>query len=101
MPDKNIIIVELDTIKDLCYRNTPVLVEYVRKRVKSEGVNFNLFVDEIQMADVVPNPFNKEVAPVTFYDALNDLKEIVNLDIYILLVVILKCCLRIYSLSFG
>lgn len=81
--DKNIIIIELDTIKDLCYRNPLVLVEYVRERVKAEAENYYLFIDEIQMADIVPNPFNKKGTPVTFYDALNDLKEIVNLDIYV------------------
>ena len=42
-----------------------------------------LFVDEIQMSDEVPNPYNRAGKKITFYDALNDLKTLDNLDIYV------------------
>ena len=42
-----------------------------------------LFVDEIQMSDEVPNPYNPDGKKITFYDALNDLKSLSNLDIYV------------------
>ena len=44
---------------------------------------FYLFVDEIQMSDEVPNPYNEEGKKITFYDALNDLRSLSNLDVYV------------------
>jgi predicted AAA+ superfamily ATPase len=35
------------------------------------------------MSDTVKNPYNKDGKNITFYDALNDLKGISNLDIYV------------------
>jgi predicted AAA+ superfamily ATPase len=35
------------------------------------------------MSDEVPNPHNKDGKKITFYDALNDLKSMQNLDIYV------------------
>ncbi len=42
-----------------------------------------VFIDEIQMSDEVPNPCNSSGKPITFYDALNDLRSLPNLDIYV------------------
>lgn len=81
-PD-NIISVELDLTKDIKYRNPLALAEYVRSKVEGETEQFYLFVDEIQMADTVKNPYNPEGKRITFYDALNDLRSIKNLDVYV------------------
>lgn len=35
------------------------------------------------MSDEVPNPYNRAGKKITFYDALNDLKTLDNLDIYV------------------
>ena len=35
------------------------------------------------MSDEVLNPYNPEWKKITFYDALNDLKSLSNLDIYV------------------
>ena len=35
------------------------------------------------MSDEVPNPYNPDGKKITFYDALNDLKSLSNLDIYV------------------
>ncbi len=35
------------------------------------------------MSDEVPNPYNPDGKAITFYDALNDLKSLPNLDIYV------------------
>lgn len=35
------------------------------------------------MSDEIPNPYNPDGKPITFYDALNDLKSLSNLDIYV------------------
>ena len=74
---------ELDLAKDIRYRNPLELAEYVRGIVDGEDEQFYLFVDEIQLSDEVPNPYNIEGKKITFYDALNDLRSLSNLDIYV------------------
>ena len=74
---------ELDLAKDIRFRNPLWLAEHVREIVEEQAEQFYLFVDEIQMSDDVPNPYNPEGKRITFYDALNDLKTLNNLDIYV------------------
>ncbi|MBQ2661341.1 MAG: ATP-binding protein [Clostridia bacterium] len=74
---------ELDLAKDIKYRNPLVLAEYVRGKVESHREQFYLFIDEIQMSDEVANPYNSDGKKITFYDALNDLRSLPNLDIYV------------------
>lgn len=81
-PD-NIISVELDLTKDIKYRDPLALAEYVRAKVDGQNNQFYLFVDEIQMSDTVKNPYNTEGKSITFYDALNDLRSLQNLDVYV------------------
>lgn len=78
-----IIIVELDLAKDIKYRNPLALAEYVRSKVEKENKEYYLFVDEIQMSDEVANPYNTDGKKITFYDALNDLRSLSNLDVYV------------------
>lgn len=81
--EENIISFELDKTKDIKYRNPLALTEFVRNAVEGNDEQFYLFVDEIQMSDEVPNPYNKDGKQITFYDALNDLKSLPNRDIYV------------------
>lgn len=81
--EENIISFELDKTKDIKYRNPLALTEFVRNAVEGNDEQFYLFVDEIQMSDEVPNPYNKDGKQITFYDALNNLKSLPNLDIYV------------------
>ncbi len=74
---------ELDLAKDIKYRNPLVLAEHVREEVEGKSDQYFLFVDEIQMSDEISNPYNPEGKKITFYDALNDLKSLRNLDIYV------------------
>lgn len=78
-----IISIALDLTKDIRYRNPLELSSYVRGLVESKAERFYLFVDEIQMSDEVPNPYNPEGKKITFYDALNDLCSLSNLDVYV------------------
>ena len=80
---ENIISIALDLAKDIKYRNPLELSEYVRSMVEGKEENFYLFIDEIQMSDEVQNPYNSEGKRITFYDALNDLRSLPNLDIYV------------------
>ena len=73
----------LDLAKDIKYRNPLELAVCVRNIVEHSTEQYYLFVDEIQMSDEVENPYNKNGKTITFYDALNDLKTLPNLDIYV------------------
>ena len=74
---------ELDLARDIKYRNPLVLAESVREKVEGKSDQYYLFVDEIQMSDEITNPYNPEGKKITFYDALNDLNSLQNLDIYV------------------
>ena len=80
---QNIISIELDLTRDIRFRNPLELASYVRGIVENSNEEFYLFIDEIQMSDQVPNPYNAAGKPITFYDALNDLKSLSNLDVYV------------------
>ena len=81
--DEQILSFELDLAKDIKYRNPLLLAETVRSSVEGKDEQFYLFIDEIQMSDEVPNPYNEGAKHITFYDALNDLRSLPNLDIYV------------------
>ena len=83
VPKENIISIALDLTADIRYRNPLELAAYVRSIADGRDSRFYLFVDEIQMSDEVPNPYNSQGKAITFYDALNDLKGLPNLDIYV------------------
>ncbi len=81
--EKNIIEVSLDLGRDIKYRDPLKLARDIRKKVEGKKGRFYLFVDEIQMSDEVLNPYNAEGKKITFYDALNDLRSLPNLDVYV------------------
>ena len=83
VPADNIISIELDLTKDIKYRDPLALAEYVRSKVEGQSEQYYLFVDEIQMSDEVKNPYNPDGKKITFYDALNDLRSLPNLDVYV------------------
>ena len=82
-PEDRILSYELDLARDIRFRNPLELAKTVRERVERSPDPFYLFVDEIQMSDDVPNPYNPDGRKITFYDALNDLNSIPNLDVYV------------------
>lgn len=81
--EDHILTYELDLAKDIRFRNPLELAKVVREQVEGKTDQYYLFVDEIQMSDEVPNPYNPVGKAITFYDALNDLKSLSNLDIYV------------------
>ena len=81
--EDHILSFELDLTCDIRYRNPLELASHVREIVEHSAGQYYLFVDEIQMSDEVPNPYNPDGKNITFYDALNDLKSLSNLDIYV------------------
>ena len=83
VPAEQILSFELDLARDIRFRNPLELASHVRSLAEGRAQQFYLFVDEIQMSDEVPNPYNPDGKRITFYDALNDLKSLPNLDIYV------------------
>ena len=83
VPEDHILSYELDLAKDIRYRNPLELTDAVRSLTEGKTEQYYLFVDEIQMSDQVPDPYNPAGKPITFYDALNDLNSLPNLDIYV------------------
>ncbi len=83
VPRDHIIVIELDLAKDIRYRNPLEMTAYVRGIVEGQSSQYYLFVDEIQMSDAVSNPYFPEGKKITFYDALNDLRNMPNLDVYV------------------
>jgi len=81
--EEQIIEVELDLAKDIRYRNPLELSAYVRSLVRDTSRKFYLFIDEIQMSDEIANPYNPSGKRITFYDALNDMRELPNVDVYV------------------
>ena len=81
--ENQIIGIELDQVRDIKYRNPLELTSYVSGYVEGKQEQYYLFIDEIQMSDEVNNPYNSDGKKITFYDALNDLRELDNLDIYV------------------
>ena len=81
--DEHILSFELDLAKDIRFRNPLELAKTVRQQVEGRAEQYYLFVDEIQMSDEVPNPYHPSGKAITFYDALNDLNSLPNLDIYV------------------
>lgn len=81
--EAHILSFELDLTRDIRFRNPLELASHVRDIVEGKDGQFYLFVDEIQMSDEVDNPYNRDGKKITFYDALNDLKSLSNLDIYV------------------
>ena len=83
VPAEQILSFELDLARDIRFRNPLELASHVRSLAEGKAQQFYLFVDEIQMSDEVPNTYNPDGRRITFYDALNDLKSLPNLDIYV------------------
>ncbi len=81
--EDHILFFALDNDKYLKYRNPLELSSFVRGIVEDSNESYYLFVDEIQMSDTVENPYNRDGKKITFYDVLNGLNSLDNLDIYV------------------
>ncbi|MCQ2063458.1 MAG: ATP-binding protein [Fibrobacter sp.] len=79
--DSQIIRIKLDNADYASLRNPLKLLEHVRRQLTEEGDHY-LFIDEIQFVKKIRNK-DLEGEHITFYDVLNSLMDIPNLDIYI------------------
>ena len=81
--ESQIIYLDLDQVKNIRYRNPLELSQHIHDLVDGKQERFYLFIDEIQMSEPVRNPYLPEGKKITFYDMLNDFKEMPNLDVYV------------------
>ena len=79
----DILCVDLDVDANAALRNPLRLGEHVRDWMAGARGRRYLFVDEIQMCEAVPNPWVPDGRKITFYDTLNGLRSIENLDVYV------------------
>ena len=89
---QHVIEVPLDRKANIPLRNAIALEEYVAERIVHDGRWNYVFIDEVQLArKVLPKgvdlerlaPEDREDAYVTFYDALNELRQIEKVDVYV------------------
>lgn len=84
VPEKNIILLELDQNKNAKYRNPILLDEYLRTQIARSKGKCYCIIDEIQYAVPVPNPSlpasvqTKDNA-ITFYDTALGLMDLCDL----------------------
>lgn len=82
--EDHILSCDLDTDQELCYRNPLDLASCFRKRVSGASGQFYLFIDGIHKCEAVSNPYIPDGTKITVFDALNDLKSLPNLDVYVI-----------------
>ena len=89
--DGHIVKIALDEEEFAELRNPIALGKHIRSRIKGNGWHY-VFIDEIQLCRKVANPGFADVeidksdsgdAVITFYDVLNGLLHIPNLDVYV------------------
>ncbi len=90
--ENHIVEVPLDKDEFRDYRDAIALGDYVRSRLVNDGKWNYVFIDEIQLArKILPKgvdlkriaPEDRESAYVTFYDTLNGLRQLQNVDVYV------------------
>ena len=90
--ESHIIEVPLDRDEFRAYRDAIALGDYVRSRLVNDGKWNYVFIDEVQLArKILPEGIDlKRIAPedrdgayITFYDTLNGLRQLPNVDVYV------------------
>lgn len=78
---EQIITISLDEAQNARYRNPLELDQFVRNRITNNKKYF-LFIDEIQFVQKIANAYVANDY-ITFYDVLNGLLKLSNVDIYV------------------
>ena len=82
---QNILSIELDDNDWLRCRNPLELEKTITnwKTARGKSAKCTVFIDEIQLCEQVANPYLPEGKKISFYDALNGLLHLANLDVYV------------------
>lgn len=79
-----IIMLDLDEVKNAKYRNPFEMDTYIRAQIKDARKRYYIFIDEIQKASSVENPFLEGAdEKITFVDTILGLQKLKNVDVYV------------------
>lgn len=82
--ENQIIMIALDSLKNIKYRNPIELDAFLREKIQNNGLKHYLLIDEIQFVEEIPNPYLEGTdSKVTFVDLILGLIKIPNVDVYI------------------
>ena len=82
--ENQIIMIALDSLKNIKYRNPIELDNYLRDKIQDNGLNYYIFIDEIQFVEEISNPYLEGTeSKVNFVDLVLGLMKIPNVDVYI------------------
>ena len=82
--EDQIIMIDLDNLQNMEYRNPISLNEYIRGKIQNNDKKYYIFIDEIQNIEAIPNPYLQGTgAKITFVDLVIGLIKIPNVDVYI------------------
>lgn len=82
--ENQIIMIALDTLQNIKYRNPIELDSYLRKKMNEAGAEYYIFLDEIQFVEEIQNPYlNSRGSKITFVDLVIGLMKMPNVDVYI------------------
>lgn len=80
---EHIIKIELDQLANIQYRSPFELDTYIRSKIEKTDSMCYVFIDEIQFVENVENPYVKDGKLIGFYDVLNGLLGLPNVDLYV------------------
>ena len=82
--EDQIIMIALDSLKNIKYRNPIELDNYLRDKIQDNGLKYYIFIDEIQFVEEISNPYLEGTeSKVNFVDLVLGLMKIPNVDVYI------------------
>ena len=82
--EDQIIMIALDSLKNIKYRNPIELEDYLRDKIQDNGRKYYIFIDEIQFVEEISNPYLEGTdSKVNFVDLVLGLMKIPNVDVYI------------------
>ena len=82
--ENQIIMIALDSLKNVQYRNPIELDDFLRGKIRDNVLRYYIFIDEIQFVEEISNPYLKNSdSKISFVDLVLGLMKISNVDVYI------------------
>lgn len=82
--ENQIIMIALDSLKNVQYRNPIELDDFLREKIRDNVLLYYIFIDEIQFVEEISNPYLKNSnSKISFVDLVLGLMKISNVDVYI------------------
>ena len=82
--ENQIIMIALDSLKNVQYRNPIELDDFLREKIRDNVLRYYIFIDEIQFVEEISNPYLKNSdSKISFVDLVLGLMKISNVDVYI------------------